>query len=661
MTARLEPGRDERGSVLLLSLILIFVMTVLGLALFDLGVVESRLVFTGQTDARAFEIAQAGVERALQKLVDRLNAGDSWAAGTNVYCTGGTTSKHGCSESQFFPADSAFISSLSFDTGTYAIELMQVQAGTLSVPCTKNSNNLCDDLMFVRATGSLTNTPAGYSRGRTIQLLAQAFPSTGTVFPRGITGNSSIGQPINGNVKIAGSIWISGANGQTSLILGGGAGQSNSYALLDAASLQRVAALPLVCPAGRTCSGSTGLVESLGASVMISHPTDVPAVVLSGSSYLGQNGDQTYAGDATRKGKGPLDAVLVADGCTMPCTDNYTGVTLNSNLFVDDNNITKPFSSVLAAFPQLTDTAKVDGVQYTHFACPQGSSCTPPGSPSTAEFFVSRAANIASIPAIALSLGSAIGLTDATLPFEVSVTFTNQNNATVNGKICWDRAMTPLPPGISAPPAGLPRHTLEFGSPTCNTPANSANPLLLYMPSLTPAVTGFNVQRVGGPTNYGVRGSAIVVTNGLVQIEEIWESCLTAGAGTPCQNHQFNRDSLFTVMTTGDMNLGKSTSNIDRIMGLFYAGGILTAQKQTNILGSITAFRLCFAGGTSPCSPGGQVPSFFEADPNANSLVRAIVFGGGPPWTIISAPRFWVECKRAPGDTLPSGLCNYTP
>jgi hypothetical protein len=89
------------------------------------------------------------------------------------------------------------------------------------------------------------------------------------------------------------------------------------------------------------------------------------------------------------------------------------------------------------------------------------------------------------------------------------------------------------------------------------------------------------------------------------------------------------------------------------------AGGTFTSQKQTNIVGSITAFRLCFAGGSAPCSSGGNVPSFFQALPDPNNLVTSIT--SGPRYRVVSAPRFWVECKRIPGDTLPSGLCGYTP
>jgi len=668
MATGVRPGRGQRGSVLLVSLIFIFIITLLGFALFNLGVVESRLVRTSETDTRVFEIAQTGVERALAALRQTINAEGSWASGLSAICDGGT--HRGCSDAAFHPAATSYLSNFTFDGGTYAVEFMQATAESLSVPCTPDpgatsdvdaAKKICKDLMFVRATGTLTNSPDGYSRNRSIQLLAKAAVGS-CLICGGITAHAPTGQPINGNVKIAGSIHITGLDGTASLSLGGGAGQSNSYAKLDdLTSLQRLAPLPLVCPVGRSCSGSSGLVESLGATLKVAQPVNTPAVTLSGGASLGQSGDQTYSADATRTGKGPLDGILVADGCTMPCSDNFTGVSLNSNTFVDDNNITKPYPGTPPTFPRLTDPWDVGGVHYDHFACPQGSSCTAPGTPSTAEFFVSRAANAMTNPNTALrdSLGFTSGLTDATLPFEVPVTFVNLSGATVNGKVCWDRSKPTLPAGVSTPPAGLPRRTLEFGVPDCNTPTPPSNPMLLYFPSSTPATTGFNVQRAGGPTDYNFRGAAIVVTNGLVQIEEIWQSCQTTGAGTPCQGHLFTRDASLTVLTTGDMNLGKSTSNVARIMGLFYAAGTFASQRQTNIVGSITAFRLCFAGGSAPCSSGGNVPSFFEVLPDANNLITTI--SSGARFTVVSVARFWVECKRAPGTDLPSGLCDYRP
>ncbi len=731
MTTRFEPAGNERGSALLMSLVLIFVMTVLGLALFDLGVVESRLVHTSQADARAFEIAQAGVERALRNLQDTYNADLSWASGSPELCSGG--SHRGCSDDRFRPAASGYISNLSVcldgagscsATGSYSVEFMQVPEETLAIPCEKSGvtsdvaspKEICRNLIFVRSTGTL-NSPGGYSPTRTIQLLVRATLNPGNcLICGGLTGAAATGTPINGNVKVAGSILIAGHQGTPSLSMGGGAGQTNSYAELDSASLQRISRLPLVCPIGVTCSDADDLVESLGATLKVALPTNTPAVTLSGTAKLGQNGDQTYSADGTRKGKGPLDGIFVADGCSMPCTDNFTGVTLNSSVFVDGNNITKPYQGPAIPFPQLTGPWTVFGVDYDHFACPQGSSCTPPGSPTTQEYFVSRAANLMTLPSsncvpnppgcgpawLPLFSGTPgpltylsgcptgcppsgpaiTGLGDGVGPFEMSVSFIDQTGSTVNGKICWDRAKPSLPVGVSAPSAaGLPRFTLEFGSPNCDTPAPASNPLLLYMPSSYPASTGFTINRFGGPNDYNYRGSAIIVTNGLAQIEESLQNCQTTANPSACYNSQgnggldlFTRDSSLTVMTIGNMNLGKDTSSINRIMGMFYTGcdpadsacgetkGLLSSQKQTNIAGVALGYRLCFAGGASPCSDssGGNVPSFFQVIPDRNNLIARIGRPDSGSFIVSSVLPYWVECKRTPGDTLPTRFSPQT-
>ena len=110
---------NERGSVLLISLVLLAMMTLLGLALFDLGAVEGRMTLASETDARAFEIAQAGLERAMERLLrttlaeDAAGAAPSWADGSTVggtttaLCTGGSVAGSLCDTTQYRPANTA--------------------------------------------------------------------------------------------------------------------------------------------------------------------------------------------------------------------------------------------------------------------------------------------------------------------------------------------------------------------------------------------------------------------------------------------------------------------------------------------------------------------------------------------------------------------------
>jgi hypothetical protein len=55
----------ERGSVLVMGLMLVFVMTVLGLALFNVARLDARLKLDSQTTVQALEIAEAGLQRGL--------------------------------------------------------------------------------------------------------------------------------------------------------------------------------------------------------------------------------------------------------------------------------------------------------------------------------------------------------------------------------------------------------------------------------------------------------------------------------------------------------------------------------------------------------------------------------------------------------------------
>ncbi len=60
--------KDTKGSVLVAGLVLVLVMTILGLALFDLGLLESRLIQGDATSVQAFYCAEAGGARAFAKL-----------------------------------------------------------------------------------------------------------------------------------------------------------------------------------------------------------------------------------------------------------------------------------------------------------------------------------------------------------------------------------------------------------------------------------------------------------------------------------------------------------------------------------------------------------------------------------------------------------------
>ena len=111
--------------------------------------------------------------------------------------------------------------------GSYAVEIMLVtvaQANATSpypigLSCFSNAANACTNLVFVRSTGTVTDSPAGgatspapagYTAVKTLQVLARAYAPS--VFANGVVaGTPSALQPVNGNVLISGSAQILGA------------------------------------------------------------------------------------------------------------------------------------------------------------------------------------------------------------------------------------------------------------------------------------------------------------------------------------------------------------------------------------------------------------------------------------------------------------------
>jgi hypothetical protein len=216
---------DERGSVMLISIVLVFVMTLLGLALFELGAIENRMSLSSAADARAFEVAQGGIERALRELQDGFvgdTAGsESWADNDGARAPICAPS---CATGVYRPMT---LANTSFPGGgSYSVEIMLVTVAEanatspypIGLSCFRNAANVCTNLVFVRSTGSVTDSsaagatspaPAGYTAVKTIQVLARAYAPS--VFANGVVaGKPAALQPMNGNVLIAGSAHVLG-------------------------------------------------------------------------------------------------------------------------------------------------------------------------------------------------------------------------------------------------------------------------------------------------------------------------------------------------------------------------------------------------------------------------------------------------------------------
>jgi hypothetical protein len=675
---------DERGSALLASIAFMAVTMVLGLALFELGTIENSLVLSEVATSRAFEVAQAGIERALDRLVLTMRAEQaelvsalahgvpSWADGSTSggatidLCTGGCDTTADATVRAFRDANTAYITNTAFSGGTYAIAFRLLTQGEArnwpyGQTCRirvggnpANDDEFCTDLIFVRSTGAVAGPP-GYTGTRTIQVLARGAAGSGVV--SGLTIGSQT-QSINGNVNIAGSINVidTPSSATKAWEFRGGAGQQNNWSGLASSVLDRLRPLQLICPPGRNCTSPSDFVESLNATLTIQKPLDKRAVdINSGSVTVGTASDSaTYgAGTAfnpTRPGKGPINQVAIADGCVMPCTQNgtyvpgdpgsigsFTGRT--DQVFVDGNNITRPYPvGAPTSFPLLTDPSTILGTTYTHYACPQGSSCAGTTG-GTQEFFVSNA----------LNLSTSFNLQSSTPAITINgVAFIDKTTGTrvTTGSICFNRVAG----------SGI----LEFFTqPSCTGSYTSTlNPLLVY-------TTGTFV--TSGLIQYS--GAAIFLvapasSSGVIIGDSLTNACVPIG-GDPCGRKFLNDPTslgttdMLAILTTGaagNGNMALNGHNSDAVMGVLYAGvppavagGQTNTTWQLTVVGSITTSALNMT----------QVPYFYEVP---GGLVAELSFGNTSAWQIGVVPGFWRICGFGAtqiSPTTPVGLCGY--
>src|SRR6266704_3131950 len=220
----------DRGSALLISLVMIVVITILGLALFELGQIEGTQSGASLGDARAFELAQAGIERAIRELSNSfladLYGSESWVDGPNRPTCAGV-----CGTAQYRTmnlANNTLSASGTDPGGTFVVELKQVLVaeannpvsqgvaytypyGQTCIPSTPTNPTVCANLMFVRSTGTVAGPP-GYRAVRTGQALVKAYSTS--YFAGGLTAEKAFGASndpaIDGRVLIAGSVHILG-------------------------------------------------------------------------------------------------------------------------------------------------------------------------------------------------------------------------------------------------------------------------------------------------------------------------------------------------------------------------------------------------------------------------------------------------------------------
>ena len=586
---------NQRGSVLLIAMVLILAMTILGLALFDLAQIEGQMAGTSQSDARALYIAQAGLERGIRELrngwmADSTAVGgygtESWADLLN-----GPLCTPACSAAQYNPMTvvNTTVSATGTDPGgTYTLEMKLVLVAEANNPISQGAAytypygqecipdtlipTVCANLVFLRSTGTV-NGPPGITSTATVQTLVKATPTS--PFAAALTaGDGSVPNPaIDGQALVAGTIQALGfINTDQVVYLRGGAsdGQRNNYQTLNGTyELDRIRRRQLICPPQTDCTGGANLVESLGAEMRVVGNTTHDMVHLGNNTPAGQSSNTAAYGQSgnTRVGKGRLDGIYVAKGCALPCLTQAFVLDAGATLNVDSNNYTKPYPDqpprlplwYIAGntFPVLDNPTLINGTPYpsyssafiiTHapnnpvpgnldtrldIAVPKGQNCVPPGA--------------AECTAGGATLGDLFdpfsgSFTQASPAFRHTFTFTSKAGVVTTAEICHARTtLSALSQGANLPgqPNGVPPgynqadHTIEFGIPTCANPNPLTNPVLIYWPRNF-AISRFGVG-IGRPITY--RGSAIFLMQGAsnpnLQLEETFISYCGVSTGSP--------------------------------------------------------------------------------------------------------------------------------
>jgi hypothetical protein len=257
--------------------------------------------------------------------------------------------------------------------------------------------------------------------------------------------------------------------------------------------------------------------------------------------------------------------------------------------------------------------------------------------------------------------------------------FTNKAGVVTNAEICWKRnfgvGVNKNPPANPANTLNLPPNydtmpTLEFGIPSCDVPSDPSNPLLFQ------SLTQFTTHQQGGVGNQRTmqyRGAAIILLgNQDINIEQTLQTTCSA---SPCTNERFPENNLLILIQRNGGNTNIANSNtgsdlVERFMAYVFSENRIRAWRQTYIVGSLRAQQFCFrnhsANGCGGNGSGAGIPGFYQAsfqDPRKiPEGLPASSGDSGDRYLVNVVPRFWMVCRRGPGDALPTtptGTCQY--
>jgi PilX N-terminal len=689
---RARPG-PERGSALIGALVLLFVLTILGLALFDSALIDAQLALVSVDEHRALASAEAGLERAMHRLYRDLCGLPDWSPAITDTCESPPATARWADDlmdgtpftvttgafATFIPEVQSFAGSFPDPrgpgfpaeeyAGTYAVDLKHLtvdQARALGLACLRDvPQPVCEDLIYVRSTGTAGRKSGGPMVTRVVQALVQGRT------PGAAAGSTVVAaETIAGSAEIYGSLHVVPCGGATCspVTLGAGAGIRNSYT--SAFTLQDIVPkLPVVtCPPGTACTGLE--VETLQATVKVGKPStdfSVAVDIQSPGASVGEAGTGSTNPATGNRGKPTMDAVYLGRGCaasgvTPPCAD----VVANPGKVYADGPIRAYDLEPPPKLPELDDPVRIlPAVSRDDYAA-----CSGPGtcnastgaavSGSGNDFFISHALRIrpttmeddrpyadcgsnglvrgeGSSPCTRRNLYDMLtttgGWTQDTATFRYTLLCGGANSpllgcavgglsvtGSVQGSTAPAHARNPVrylvewrgKDWLQYATPGVP-NTLRFyacDGAACDliTPSNPdldvVWPLLIYVDGPLRICQGCLGQTFlyQGHAIFLVRGNTADITGNQPSIAIDADLRALCDPCDPAEIHKtFPKRSSLTFYTPGNIFLGMTGPR--DFMGRFYAANKLTTTQQINVVGEATA--RVFDLGT-------QVPRFWE-------------------------------------------------
>jgi hypothetical protein len=651
---------DERGSVLVTGLMLVFVMTVLGLALFNVARLDARLKLDSQTNVQTLEIAEAGLERGLHLFYLEFMCGPLVTSPiTPANCANPPTNPNWITDNKLarISLATACPAALLSDGAVGFKQLVLNQAftgGTYTVCIRPDPGAPTNQLKAqFRSRGVLTAITGTASH--IVQINATAVVTANKPHSPFAIGGPT-GGAFRGGARVAGSLQFvkCPGSGCVAANFSGNSGIQNNYNGLNASLHDRIP--------WRYSDGTT--VNSLGAVLKVK---EGEVQISANSACLG--GPESGGGSCGNTTAQDTLAGVYSSGTWSGTQGRCSAAQGGLNGATTTNARCNVWTSAQGAYPSgeptaiplLSDSTIIDGVGYRCFFNPPGSTCpnsTDPVSGGTnfPEYFYTSAWRI---DASRGDAGCDINVTGTAADCTTLLTAL-QTGATpdfgagpvlaipIKGAACTRQGATNAGSCTLQIAAG---HIIGFidGSPI----RPDLEPINVYLkrlgttPATTPTLKTSPVDAVADNNMY-YRGKMIIVADnpagtpafeidtGLLSdttVNETWAGC---GSGAyPC-GYPYPANHFLGMLTTGDIKLGPGGAR--SILGTFFAANtgltakfyVTGATGTVQVAGVVSAQQFDFTAA-------GTVPQLYQAPWNLNLSPGAAGPAAGAFLSIVSS------------------------